>query len=1049
MKSLVDYAITSQWNGGYVLEVFITNIDSRNIENFRASFELPGEITDVWNGQVSAHHANTYTIMDDDDSNDIAPGETVRFKFKVLSESGALPTAFTVNDTPADLAFSAIGEGQQSSSGTTASPAEASPPVSSIDIVTTTAPVDDIDATTIRVGPEISAAQLETLLDSVPAGTTVQLAAGHYRFDDSINITRSDVSLVGAGSGQTIITFTDDAFENDDSHGFYVAGEHTDLAGYLAGDVTEGTDTLTLDGADHGLKAGDTVRIWQDNDQAYFDEIGDTSWQKLNAPLRTSMAKVVAVDGETVTLDRGVHFDFDGGDAKIERMDALENVTLQGFSIEYELGTPDNAVFSNTLSSLTDYQAVKFNGTVDSSIEDVQVVNGPSTAFEIALSLDFNGDAMQAHGAFNKGSGGNGYAYELREVYDGTLTDLQDSGMRHSVLFASWRSSVGNDIHVTSTDRDINFHGGQDHDNTVHVEQSIRDAAADGMSTTLWYNNGGESFGAITEAGANRATFDYVVGSRRDDVVQGADDGVYLDGAGGNDTLHGGHGDDILRGGTGKDTLQGGAGFDTALMEKVFADYAVTYLDDGGLYLKGSGDNDTLVDMERVIFADGKVLDTATRSVSQGEVPQPPTPEEILNDDTATGAPEQDVDESAPEPSPVNEPITSIVLQPAIGIISPEPAPAPAPSLSASAVFEVLGRSSLGYSLALEITNTSDQVLTEQAISFSLPQAEIIKWYGSMLLSHTDDVYTIVDDNPVALKPGQTMRLGFKALGEETYLPESLSLNGSEIVVDTAALIAGSTADLSLLDTSVGQAPLVADMLSVTSSIKSEWSSGYMTEVFVENTSGVAIERPVIDIELPVEIVELWNGDWQAVDGGYSIAGINAGAALEPGETWRFSYKVDAKEHPLPVVTAIDGQVENIDVPSPLLTGSEAADSLTGSQGDDVLYGGLGGDTLAGGSGQDTFMYLSTFESSPLDRDVILDFASQEGDRIDLSGIDANLNVEGKQSFTWLGSDGFTGQGGEIRVTGEMLQADVNGDGVVDMAIEVTGIVLQPEDMIL
>ncbi|MHB0777064.1 cellulose binding domain-containing protein [Halomonas sp. WWR20] len=1052
MKTLVDYAVTSEWDGGYVLEVFITNSGTQSINDFRAGFELSGEITDVWNGQVTQHSANAYTIMDDDDSNDIAPGETVRFKFKVLSESGDLPTGFTVNDIPAELAFADNDAGLTADDAPTSSADEvdsASSEAESAESVFAEIELTGADGNTgtVQVGPGISAAELETLLSKVPAGTTVQLTAGNYLFDDSITITRSDVALVGAGSDRTTITFTDKALDNDDAHGIYVEGTQTAYAGQLESDVSEGGNVLNLDD-NHGLSVGDTVRLWQDNDQEYFEAIGDTSWQKDNAPLRTSMAKVIAVDGETVTLDRGVHFDFDAGEAKIQRMDALDNVTLQGFSVKFELGTPDNADFSNQLSKLSDYHAVEFNGTVDGVISDVQVINGPSVAFEIALSLDFEGDALQAHGAFNKGSGGNGYAYELREMYDGTLTHLEDSGMRHSVLFASWRSSVGNDVHVTSTDRDINFHGGQDHGNIVHVEQSLRDAAADGMSTTLWYNNGGESFGAITEAGANQITFAYVIGSRRDDTVQGSDDGVYLDGAGGNDTLLGGRGDDILRGGTGKDILQGGAGFDTALMEKALDAFSIGYLNDGSVYLKGSGDNDTLIDMERVIFADGKILDLASGDVTLGDEPITPAPEASLNEDATVSAPDQDVDASEPEPPmPADEPVTSIILQPAVGVESP--AIEPGAAISASAVVEVLGRSSSGYSLALEITNNSDQVLTEQTIHFNLPQAEIIKWYGATLLNHTDDVYTIVDDNPVDLKPGQTMRLGFKASGAETYLPDTLNLNGTEITVDTTALIAGEDADLSLLD-AFNQAPQLSDMLSVTSNVTSSWSSGYVTEVFVENISDVTISHPTLDFALPGAIDTLWNGEYEQIDGGFSVSASNSGTILEPGETWRFSYKVYEEHQPLPVMTSIDGEIEaGFEMIKSGAIGANDHDILIGTAEADSIYAGLGSNSLTGGAGADTFIYLSTFESSPLEPDVILDFSRPQGDKIDLSGIDANLGIEANQAFTWLGEAGFTGKGGEIRVVEDTLRADVNGDGITDMAITVVGTTLQAEDLIL
>ena len=177
--------------------------------------------------------------------------------------------------------------------------------------------------------------------------------------------------------------------------------------------------------------------------------------------------------------------------------------------------------------------------------------------------------------------------------------------MRHGLLFASWHSSVGNDVEVTRTDRDINFHGGRDHDNRVHVQHSVRDPDNDKISSTLWVNEG-ESFGAPTDMSTNEVTFDDVVGSRRDDIVHGSDDGVTLFGGTGSDTLFGGDGDDILAPGSGwgEDWLDGGDGHDIARMEGDRDDYVVDRHDDR-VIVDGNGIEATLVGIQELVFDDG------------------------------------------------------------------------------------------------------------------------------------------------------------------------------------------------------------------------------------------------------------------------------------------------------------------------------------------------------------------------------------------------------------------------------------------------------------
>jgi Ca2+-binding RTX toxin-like protein len=132
-----------------------------------------------------------------------------------------------------------------------------------------------------------------------------------------------------------------------------------------------------------------------------------------------------------------------------------------------------------------------------------------------------------------------------------------------------------------------------------------------------------------------------------------------------------------------------------------------------------------------------------------------------------------------------------------------------------------------------------------------------------------------------------------------------------------------------------------------------------------------------------------------------------------------------------------------------ILRGFAGRDLLDGGAGNDVLVGGVGADTLTGGAGNDIFRYFSAAESTPAERDVILDFgfAAATGlDRIDLRPVDANAIAAGDQAFRWIGDAAFGGLGaasaGELRF--EILAADVyevlgdtNGDGDADFALTV------------
>lgn len=121
------------------------------------------------------------------------------------------------------------------------------------------------------------------------------------------------------------------------------------------------------------------------------------------------------------------------------------------------------------------------------------------------------------------------------------------------------------------------------------------------------------------------------------------------------------------------------------------------------------------------------------------------------------------------------------------------------------------------------------------------------------------------------------------------------------------------------------------------------------------------------------------------------------------------------------------------------LYGGSGADDMYGGSGNDLLVGGSGSDLLVGGSGRDTFRFTSTSDSkvgSTL-RDIIDDFRpSSEGDKIDLSAIDANINTSSNNKFVFIGKAGFSGTAGELRYSGTIISGDVDGDGVADFQID-------------
>jgi len=129
------------------------------------------------------------------------------------------------------------------------------------------------------------------------------------------------------------------------------------------------------------------------------------------------------------------------------------------------------------------------------------------------------------------------------------------------------------------------------------------------------------------------------------------------------------------------------------------------------------------------------------------------------------------------------------------------------------------------------------------------------------------------------------------------------------------------------------------------------------------------------------------------------------------------------------------------------LFGKDGNDSLFGGAGSDKLNGGDGADRLTGGAGADTFIFTSITDSSTIasKRDVIFDFHGKEGDRINLSGIDADITAAGDQAFKFIGAKDFCGDAGELRAvkkaSGTYIYGDVDGDRKADFSIHLDDVV--------
>lgn len=145
------------------------------------------------------------------------------------------------------------------------------------------------------------------------------------------------------------------------------------------------------------------------------------------------------------------------------------------------------------------------------------------------------------------------------------------------------------------------------------------------------------------------------------------------------------------------------------------------------------------------------------------------------------------------------------------------------------------------------------------------------------------------------------------------------------------------------------------------------------------------------------------------------------------------------------LIGSVKNDTINGDGGADLIRGGAGADTIDGGGNNDIISGGLGKDSLEGGTGSDVFDYDDIGDSlAGGSRDIIADF-EQGFDRIDLSGIDANIATLADDQFTLI-SGPLGSTPGVIRVVQKLasnvtlISGSIDGDSGTEFQIELTGL---------
>lgn len=410
---------------------------------------------------------------------------------------------------------------------------------------------------TYTIKPGATTSSIQSLLDTAVPGHIFSFAAGTHILTDTLELHKSGVTIKGAGKDKTTFLFDLDT----PADAIVVEGSVGSWSGQLAQNATQNASTITLKNTS-GLKVGDFLHIQQENTDDFLNANGygnivDSTNASKN-PINESFVEIASVNGNTITLKTPITHDMAASVTTVKSVNMLHDVTLADFTLTYNLGTPDADSFTTALPAYLGTISINIIKTMDTEVLNVSVLNAPSHSLEFRTNLSPHVNNFSANGAHNKDGTGDGYGLQIAETYYGVFENLDIQNTRHAVVFSSWHTEVGNTVHVLSTNRDINYHGGPDYNNVVTVDHDLYRSG-----DTIWriVSSGGSDH-PTTNIDDNTTLFGVAQGGSKADIIHGWNKGAWLDGGLGNDILYGGTGNDIILAGKGYDDLYGGAGRD-------------------------------------------------------------------------------------------------------------------------------------------------------------------------------------------------------------------------------------------------------------------------------------------------------------------------------------------------------------------------------------------------------------------------------------------------------------------------------------------------------
>jgi hypothetical protein len=279
-------------------------------------------------------------------------------------------------------------------------------------------------------------------------GGVVLFPKGLYRFDGALKITKSNVVLRGEGPKDSRLYFTKSAGLSFASHITFAPVVTTDGATTLAQDGAVRADNVTVASAGN-LAPGDDIVLGHVITDAFVAEHGMTgTWSAFNGTWQPiALRKIVKVEavpaGARVTFDVPLRSPLLVRDlASVKRAKGL----MREVGVEH-LGLA-NAVGWAAAWAASQVHVLELDDVSDGWITDVESFSPPSaptsgsgagahlqsSGIMVLRAKSFTIEKTRLANAENRGGGGNGYLFEIRQSNEILTRDSDGTNGRHNFI---------------------------------------------------------------------------------------------------------------------------------------------------------------------------------------------------------------------------------------------------------------------------------------------------------------------------------------------------------------------------------------------------------------------------------------------------------------------------------------------------------------------------------------------------------------------------------------------------------------------------------------